>query len=58
MTWSAGPAVQIAYHVPDPVRAAVDFSERFGWGPFFYYDHIPLSRCRYRGNPTVRGARA
>jgi hypothetical protein len=53
VTWSAGSAVQIAYHVPDPVQAAVDFSRRFGWGPFFYFEHIPLSRCLYRGNPAV-----
>jgi hypothetical protein len=49
---AAGPAVQIAYHVPDPERAAVEFSRRFGWGPFFYFEHIPLSRCRYRGTPA------
>ncbi len=50
---SAGPVVQIAYHVPDPERAAVDFSRRFGWGPFFYFEHIPLARCCYRGSPAT-----
>jgi len=49
----AGPAVQIAYHVPDPERWAADLSSRFGWGPFFYFEHIPLSRCRYRGAETT-----
>jgi hypothetical protein len=49
MRWSAGPAVQIAYHVPDPALTAADFSTRFGWGPFFYLEHIALSRCLYRG---------
>jgi hypothetical protein len=49
----AGSAVQIAYHVPDPERAALDFSRRFGWGPFFYFEHIALSRCRYRGQPAA-----
>jgi len=41
--------VQIAYHVPDPERAAHDYAERFGWGPFFLLEHIPLARCEYRG---------
>jgi catechol 2,3-dioxygenase-like lactoylglutathione lyase family enzyme len=50
MKWAAGGAVQIAYHVPDPARAALELAERFGWGPFFYLEHIPLSRCRYRGS--------
>jgi hypothetical protein len=49
----AASAVQIAYHVPDPERAAVELSQRFGWGPFFYFEHIPLARCRYRGSPAA-----
>lgn len=53
MNWGAGSAVQIAYHVPDPARAAAEFSERFGWGPFFYFEHIPLARCRYRGRTAA-----
>lgn len=48
-----GPAVQIAYHVPDPERSAADLAARFGWGPFFYFEHIPLSRCLYRGAPAA-----
>jgi Glyoxalase/Bleomycin resistance protein/Dioxygenase superfamily len=46
-------AVQIAYHVPDPEQAARDYSRRFGWGPFFLFEHIPLSSCLYRGAPAV-----
>ncbi|MEP6884550.1 MAG: VOC family protein [Gammaproteobacteria bacterium] len=41
--------VQIAYHVPDPEQAARDFASSFGWGPFFLFEHIALSRCLYRG---------
>ena len=41
--------VQIAYHVPDPARAARRLAQQFGWGPFFLFEHIPLSRCLYRG---------
>jgi len=45
--------VQIAYHVPDPERAAREFARRFGWGPFFLFEHIALSKCLYRGAPAV-----
>jgi catechol 2,3-dioxygenase-like lactoylglutathione lyase family enzyme len=45
--------VQIAYHVPDPERAAGDFARHYGWGPFFLFEHIPLSRCVYRGAPAT-----
>lgn len=45
--------VQIAYHVPDPEQAARDFASTFGWGPFFLFEHIPLSRCQYRGAPAT-----
>ena len=45
--------VQIAYHVPDPERAARDLSARYGWGPFLLLEHIPLARCLYRGAPAV-----
>lgn len=48
----SGKAVQIAYHVPDPERAAHQYAERFGWGPFFLLEHIPLSRCEHRGRVT------
>lgn len=43
------PIVQIAYHVPDPVAAAESFAARYGWGPFYLYEHIPLARSSYRG---------
>jgi hypothetical protein len=45
--------VQIAYHVPDPEQAARRFASSFGWGPFFLFEHIPLSRCIYRGAPAA-----
>ena len=45
--------VQVAYHVADPEQAAVDFARRFGWGPFFLMEHIPLASCVYRGQPSV-----
>jgi hypothetical protein len=45
-------AVQIAYHVPDAAVAAVEFARMFGWGPFFLFEHIPLSSCAYRGLPA------
>ncbi len=48
----ASQPVQIAYHVPDPARAAVEFARLFGWGPFFLFEHIPLSHCLYRGTPA------
>jgi hypothetical protein len=44
--------VQIAYHVPDPEQAARGFASSFGWGPFFLFEHIALSRCLYRGTPA------
>jgi hypothetical protein len=43
---------QIAYHVPDPERAAQRLARRFGWGPFFLFEHIALARCLYRGAPA------
>jgi hypothetical protein len=45
--------VQIAYHVPDPELAARNFARDYGWGPFFLFEHIPLSRCIYRGAPAA-----
>src|SRR5579883_3098840 len=53
MSWCQGAAVQIAYHTPDPERSATQLASRFGWGPFFYLEHIALSRCLYRGAPAV-----
>ena len=46
-------AVQIAYHVPDPESAAYQYAKMFGWGPFFYLEHIPLTTCSYRGAPAT-----
>ncbi len=43
--------VQIAYHVPDIEAAARQFSELFGWGPFFIFRKIPLAHSSYRGKP-------
>jgi catechol 2,3-dioxygenase-like lactoylglutathione lyase family enzyme len=45
--------IQIAYHVPDPERAARGYARAFGWGPFFLIEHIPLSKCIYRGAPAA-----
>ncbi len=45
-------AVQIAYHVPDPVHAAAECARRYGWGPFYLLEHVPLSACLYRGCET------
>lgn len=44
--------VQVAYHVPDPASAAEQFARRFGWGPFFLMEHIPLERSVHRGQPA------
>jgi hypothetical protein len=46
-------AVQIAYHVPDPASAARECARRFGWGPFFLFEHIALSSCLYRGEAAA-----
>ena len=56
-TDAAGPVVplrpvQIAYHVPDPERAAAECAASHGWGPFFLFEHIPLARVRYRDAPA------
>lgn len=45
--------VQLAYHVPDPAAAARELAARYGWGPFFLLEHIPLARCLYRGVPAA-----
>ncbi len=42
-------AAQIAYHVPDPVTAAAECARRYGWGPFYLLEHVPLASCEYRG---------
>ncbi|MEY3975556.1 MAG: hypothetical protein RLZZ33_611 [Pseudomonadota bacterium] len=41
--------VQLAYHVPDARSAALDYSRRFGWGPFYLMERIALSESWYRG---------
>lgn len=46
---AARPPVQIAYHVPNSELAAAQFAQRYGWGPFFLFEHIELASCRYRG---------
>jgi Glyoxalase/Bleomycin resistance protein/Dioxygenase superfamily len=43
------PIVQVAYHVPDPQAAALRYAREFGWGPFFLFEHIPLTRSLHRG---------
>lgn len=48
-----GPPVQIAYAVPDARLAARTWAERFGAGPFFVIDHIPLAEVTYRGEPAA-----
>lgn len=45
-------AAQIAYHVADPAQAAVECARRFGWGPFYFLEHISLASCSYRGLPS------
>ncbi len=53
MTAGAIKPIQIAYHVDDPEREARRCAAEFGWGPFFLLEHIPLSRCYYRGKPAT-----
>lgn len=45
--------VQVAYHVPDIRRAAMDFSRALGAGPFFVLERIELSRASHRGRPAA-----
>ncbi len=45
--------VQVAYHVPDARAAALNMAADIGAGPFFLAEHIPLTRCEYRGAETV-----
>jgi hypothetical protein len=46
------PIVQIAFVVPDARAAAIAHSKRYGSGPFFIFEHYPLSVHRYRGVDT------
>lgn len=46
------PIRQIAYFVPDVEAAARAHIAAFGSGPYYIAEHIPLSLCRYRGQPA------
>ena len=48
-----GPPVQLAYAVDDVFGAAELWAERFGAGPFFVAQHIPVTDVIYRGQPGV-----
>ncbi len=48
-----GPPVQIAYAVNDAAEAAAMWVKRFGAGPFFINEHIPVTDVVYRGKPGV-----
>jgi hypothetical protein len=48
-----GRIVQIAYDVDDVHEAAAHHASRFGTGPFFVHDHIPLASVFHRGQPGV-----
>lgn len=41
--------MQIAYAVPDVRAAAEEWVSRWGAGPFFVRDHIPVTEVVYRG---------
>ena len=41
--------VQTAYYVPDVHAAAAVWVQRFGAGPFFVAEHIPLTEVVVRG---------
>jgi catechol 2,3-dioxygenase-like lactoylglutathione lyase family enzyme len=45
------PVRQVAYFVPDMRAAARAHSALYGSGPYFVADNIPLTLCRYRGQP-------
>ena len=47
------PIRQVAYFVPDIITAAGDHAQRFGSGPFFVAEHIPLRRALYRGREAA-----
>jgi hypothetical protein len=44
--------VQVAYHVPDIRRAALEAYRDFGAGPFFVIDGIRLAEASHRGRPS------
>ena len=43
------PVRQIAYFVPDARAAALGHHQRFGSGPYFLAEHIPLRHSLHRG---------
>jgi catechol 2,3-dioxygenase-like lactoylglutathione lyase family enzyme len=45
------PLRQVAYFVANVREAALAHSRRFGSGPFFVIDHVPLTRSEHRGVP-------
>jgi catechol 2,3-dioxygenase-like lactoylglutathione lyase family enzyme len=47
-----GPVRQIAYFVNDAAAAARKHHEIHGSGPYFVASNIPLSLCRYYGEPA------
>lgn len=47
-----GPIVQYAYVVADPPAAAEQWAARFGAGPFFLNEHIPVTDVVHRGVPS------
>jgi catechol 2,3-dioxygenase-like lactoylglutathione lyase family enzyme len=44
---------QVAYFVPDAVRAARDHVRQFGSGPYFLAEHIPLRKALHRGREAL-----
>jgi hypothetical protein len=47
------PFVQLAYYVRDAGEAATAWAQRFGAGPFFLIEHIPLVDVVLRGEPAT-----
>jgi catechol 2,3-dioxygenase-like lactoylglutathione lyase family enzyme len=43
------PVRQLAYFVPDIEAAAREHSRAFGSGPFFTFNHVPLTQSMHRG---------
>jgi hypothetical protein len=48
-----GRIAQVAYDVADVREAAARHAARFGSGPFFVNEHIPLESAQHRGAPGV-----
>ena len=48
-----GAPVQIAYVVPDVEKAAHQWAEQFGAGPFLVNRHIAVTNVVHRGQPAV-----